>query len=268
MTKILFLQPHPDDLELNCGHVMQYLASSGKEIIVASLTKGEFGLPGPRYDKYKGDFLAKIRVRELEAALAIHGISSDKLMFFGYIDGFVPFNRKIVEKVASYLRREMPDVIFAPEPLYTYYPHIDHFNAGRIAFLCIFKGMLGYTPKLFFYSSLSPNYYFGFDDNGMMLTNKLLACHKTQFWLLNRIKLVYAPFARFFGRRIRWRYAEPFRQVFFDNAHVFKNKPGKIAWFMQYFFWRHLSWFFAKYPEKELQRVHKTQKARKMDNIA
>ncbi|HME53166.1 MAG TPA: PIG-L family deacetylase [Candidatus Lokiarchaeia archaeon] len=269
MAKFLLLQPHPDDLELNCGHVMHFLATSKKnhDIIVASLTKGEFGLPGPQYDKFKGPFLARVRERELQNALAIHGIAPDHLTFFGYVDGLVPFNRKIVDEVASYVRRERPDVIFAPEPRYTYYPHIDHFNEGRIVFHAIYTGMLGYTPKLYFYSSLSPNFYFGFDEAGMELTNALLACHKTQFWLLNRIKLVFKPLSMIFGRRIRWKYAEPFRQVFFLPQNAHRNKPGKIARLMLRFFWGHLSWFFAKYPEKEMQRVRDAQKARKLGNI-
>jgi LmbE family N-acetylglucosaminyl deacetylase len=243
---------------------MHYLAASKKhhEIIVVSLTKGEFGLPGPQYDKFKGDFLAKVRTRELENALAVHGITSDHLTFFGYVDGFVPFNHEIVKKIAGYLRKEKPDAIFAPEPRYTYYPHIDHFNAGRIVFYAIHAGLIGYTPKVYYYSSLSPNFYFGFDASGLQLTDSLLACHKTQFWLLNRVKFVYKPLSMIFGRRIRWKYAEPFRQVFFGKNTTQKNKPGKIAHLMLYFFWRHLTWFFAKYPEKELQRLKAAQKSR------
>ncbi|MHA1659940.1 MAG: hypothetical protein ACTSUT_12570, partial [Promethearchaeota archaeon] len=64
MVKIIFFQPHPDDLELKCGHIIHYLATKSKnkhDIRIASITKGEFGLPGAKYDKFKGDFLAKIR---------------------------------------------------------------------------------------------------------------------------------------------------------------------------------------------------------------
>ena len=68
MAKIIFSQAHPDDLEFNCAHLMHYIAIKSKQkynIKIASITKGEFGLPGAKYDKFKGKFLAKIRTREL-----------------------------------------------------------------------------------------------------------------------------------------------------------------------------------------------------------
>ena len=63
MVKIIFFQAHPDDLEHKCGHLMHYLATKSKKnnnIRIASMTRGEFGLPGPQYDKFKGNFLGKI----------------------------------------------------------------------------------------------------------------------------------------------------------------------------------------------------------------
>ncbi|MFX0004430.1 MAG: hypothetical protein ACFE9J_13180, partial [Candidatus Hermodarchaeota archaeon] len=63
MAKIVFFQAHPDDLEHKCGHIMNYLATKSKKkhiIKIASITKGEFGLPGPQYDKFKGELLGKI----------------------------------------------------------------------------------------------------------------------------------------------------------------------------------------------------------------
>ena len=89
MTKIIFFQAHPDDLEHKCGHLMHYLTIKTKKdysIKIASITKGEFGLPGPQYDKFKGDLLAKIRTRELFNAEKIHGIPPEKIDFFWYID--------------------------------------------------------------------------------------------------------------------------------------------------------------------------------------
>jgi LmbE family N-acetylglucosaminyl deacetylase len=259
LAKILFLQPHPDDLELNCAHIMHYLATSKKkhDIIVASITKGEFGLPGQEYNKFKGTLLARVRTRELETALSLHGITPEKLTFFDYVDGFVPFNRDIVAKMTAYITAERPDIVFAPEPTYTYYPHNDHTNTGRVIFHVINKGDIGYTPKLYFYSSFSPNFFFGFSEDGMALTERLLACHKTQYWLLNRIKLVYKPMAAVFGKKARWKYAEPFRQVYLKKENARKNEPWIFARIMSYWFWRHLFFFYAQYPEEELERAKK-----------
>lgn len=238
---------------------MHYLAISKRkhDVIVASITKGEFGLPGQVYNKFKGALLARVRERELAAAISLHGIPADKLIFFGYVDGFVPFNRDIVGKMTAYIKAERPDIIFAPEPMYTYYPHNDHTNTGRVIFHVINKGNIGYTPKLYYYSSLSANFFFGFDKAGMALTEKLLACHKTQFWLLNRIKLVYKPIAALFGMKVHWKYAEPFRQVYMRKENARKNTPRFFARVMSYWFWRHLSMFYAQYPAEELERAKK-----------
>jgi len=62
MIKIIFFQAHPDDLEHKYGHLLHYLATRSPkryEIKIASTTKGEYGLPGSQYDKFKGNILAK-----------------------------------------------------------------------------------------------------------------------------------------------------------------------------------------------------------------
>jgi len=54
---------------------------------------------------------------------------------------------------------------------------------------------------------------------------RLLACHKTQYWLLNRIKLIYkADGGPYLERRARWKYAEPFRQVYMKKENARKKR--------------------------------------------
>ncbi|MHA1723931.1 MAG: PIG-L family deacetylase [Promethearchaeota archaeon] len=158
---------------------------------VASVTLGEYGLPGAQYDKFKGPFLAKIRTRELKRALNIHGMPPENIHYFGYIDGFVPFNRKIVSQFANYLSEEKPNIIFGPEPIYTSYYHIDQVNTGKALYYCLNQGLIKPKPILYFYSTLSPNFYFGFKKKDLGLIEQLFACHKTQFWLINKLKWMY-----------------------------------------------------------------------------
>lgn len=265
MAKIIFFQAHPDDLEHKCGHIMHYLAtkSNNKYIIkIASMTKGEFGLPGAQYDKFKGDFLAKVRMRELFNAESIHGIPPENIEFFGYIDGFVKFNKDFIKKITVYLTREKPDIIFAPEALYTWYYHMDHVNTGRAIFYIIHNRLIDFTPILYFYTSLSPNFFFGFKKEDLALTYQLLACHKTQNWLLNYTTIPYKFTSRFAGRKIRgWKYAEPFRRVYFNKINLQKNKPSLIVRIFTHFFSK-LPWFKAKYPQDILLEL-KNKKGRK-----
>jgi LmbE family N-acetylglucosaminyl deacetylase len=259
MGKFLFVQPHPDDLELNCGQLLHFLSRKVDvaNIQVISVTKGEFGLPGPQYDKFKGKFLAKVRERELQNAMAIHGIPPENIFYFGYIDGYVPFNREIIEKFTQFLSQNRPDVIFAPEALYTDYVHNDHINSGRAVYYVLYHELIdNYTPKLYFYTTLWPNFYFPFKKEDYRITDQLLACHKTQFWLLNRMKLFNKIKARRSGMAVTgWKFAESYRKINYAkiNSHQNAEKiPFNVRLFYR-FYWAHKAWYDAKYPLSEVE---------------
>ncbi len=258
MTKVIFFQAHPDDLEHKCGHLMHYLATQNKKeyiIKIASMTRGEFGLPGPKYDKFKGEFLAKKRTKELNNAEKIHGIPPENVDFFGYIDGFVPFNREIVQKITEYLKREKPEIIIAPEAIYTWYYHQDHVNTGKVVFYIIYNKLINFVPKLYFFTSLSPNFYFGFKKEDFKLTDQLIACHETQRWLLNHTMIPYKPFSRWHGRKLNgWKYAEPYRFVYFNRANFLKNKPSFTVRVFSHFF-SGMPFFKAKYPQSIVTKL-------------
>jgi len=258
MTKYVFFQAHPDDLEVSCGQLMHHLGVRSKgrhEIRIVSVTKGEFGLPGPEYDKFKGDFLAEIRTRELCAAAAIHNIPPENLDFLGYTDGLVPFDRKFVGIVRNYLQDHRPDVVFAPDGLYTWYYHRDHVNSGRAVFYVIHNRMIDFVPRLYFYSTLSPNVFFPFHHEALEVTDRLIACHKTQIWLLHWMKHIIRPTALFAGLQARgWRYAEPYREAFFGDDSRERNKAGLPIRIFTHFF-SGMPFFQAKYPQEVLQKL-------------
>jgi LmbE family N-acetylglucosaminyl deacetylase len=260
MVKIIFFQPHPDDLEINCGHIIHYLATKSKSkhtIKIASITKGEFGLPGAQYDKFKGDFLAKIRIRELYNAQAVHGIPPENIDFFGYVDGLVELTLEFVNTIANYLKKEKPDIIFAPEAIYTSYYHMDHVNTGKAIFHCIHNRLINFQPILYFYGTLSPNLFFGFKKEAFTLIDRLLACHKTQYWLINYIKWTYKPKTRLAGRKLPgWNYAEKFRRVYFRESNLKKNRPSKVVKILSHWY-SSMPWFKAKYPQDILIMLKK-----------
>lgn len=260
MKKIIFVQPHPDDLELNCGHLMHFLANNSKKkyvIKVASTTLGEYGLPGAQYDKFKGDFLAKVRLNELQNALSIHGIPAENITYLGYIDGLVPFNEEIISTFVNYLKKEQPDIIFGPEAIYTSYYHLDHVNTGRVLFYCIHHDLIGCRPILYYYQTLSPNFYFGFKEEDFNLIDQLLACHKTQFWLINRVKIMYKPKSRIAGLSLGgWKYAEKYRRVYFNKKNQNKNKSSLRVKIRSHWY-SSMPWFQAKYPQDILKELNK-----------
>jgi len=260
LAKILFFQPHPDDLELNCGHLIHYLATKSKKkhiIKIASTTKGEYGLPGAQYDKFKGDFLAKVRTRELYNAQSIHGIPPENIHFFGYVDGLVEFTKEFINNIAGYLKMEKPDIIFAPEAIYTAYYHKDHVNSGKAIYYCIHNNLIDFAPTLYFYSTLSPNFFFGFKKKAFSLIDQLLACHKTQFWLINYATWTYKPKTRLAGRKLSgWKYAEKYRRVYFHKNNEKKNKPSLMVKILSHWY-SSMPFFRAKYPKDVLEMLKK-----------
>ena len=261
MAKFIFFQAHPDDLEFSCCQLMHYLNTKNKgkhTIKVASMTKGEFGLPA-NYDKYKGVPLAKVRARELLNALNVHKISPENIHFFGYIDGYVKFNNETIQSVRKYLEKERPDVIFGPEPMYTLYQHPDHVNTGKVLFFILYNKLIESIPKLFYFTALNPNYFFPFKEENIHLANKLLDIHQSQWWLTKYLKLVYWPISRFSGIKKRgwlfkgYKYTEPFRQVYFINKG--KNKPPFMTRIFTHFFKSHPQWFQANYPQDILEEL-------------
>lgn len=251
MRKIVFFQPHPDDLELKCAHLIHYLALKSDlkfDIKIAAITLGEFGLPGYIYDKFKGNFLANKRKKELLKAMSIHNINEEQIHFFGYWDGCVKFDFEFVKTILKYLEKEKPDIIFAPEAFYTSYYHDDHVNTGKAVYYILQKRLLNKKPKLYFYSTLSPNRYHGFNKRDLSLIDDLLQCHRTQFWLLNKAKILYKISARFSALQIiGYKYAEKYRRVYFSYDYPQKNKISYFAKMLSHWFasW---PWFKAKYP--------------------
>ncbi len=116
-------------------------------------------------------------------------------------------------------------------------------------FYVISNKLIDYTPNLYFYTSLSPNFFFGFRKKDLALTYNLIKCHKTQSWLLNWTMLPYRFTSRFAGRKLRgWKYAEPFRRVYFNKKNLKKNKASFLIRIFTHFY-SSLPWFKAKYPQ-------------------
>ncbi len=225
--RYVFFQAHPDDLELNCAHLMHHLARSGHDVRIASVTLGEWGLPGSRYDRLKGTSLARIRKEELSRAAAIHGIPAEKIDYLGYVDGFVRMNKRFVSHIASYLQELKPDVIVGPEPFYTWYYHMDHLNTGRAIYRVMKDGLADASAPVYFYTSMVPNAYFPVSSSDLDLTNRLIECHKTQFWLLKWMKYLVVPTELSAGLRVDgWTYAEPYRRVVFDDKSQGRCSTG------------------------------------------
>lgn len=150
--RILFLTPHPDDIEFACGSTEIELVEKGHEVILACLTADEYGTS--RND-FKGERISRIRRSEMREAAKVVGIH--KLYWLGYIDGYSRFDREAVERIKKFILRIDPDVIFAPDPFYTVDSHVDHISIAKIT-LYIWN-RLKKKPLYLMYYTHKPNYY-------------------------------------------------------------------------------------------------------------
>ncbi|MHA1855110.1 MAG: PIG-L deacetylase family protein [Promethearchaeota archaeon] len=221
--KYLFICAHPDDLEFSCGNLMYYLTQHKKEVEILSLSRGEFGIFDPNW---KGRNLGKIRTEELIRAARINGISADNVHFGNIIDGFIRFTKENIDLVISWINKLNPDIIFAPEPYFTYYWHDDHISAGKILYYIFTKLESRLNKKiraLYYYTTFKSNFSWPFND--VQHNYKALFEHKSQWWLLKWTKLFYPFEKRNFKKRKlgNWKMVERYRRISFYNKQPKAN---------------------------------------------
>jgi LmbE family N-acetylglucosaminyl deacetylase len=169
--KVLFLCAHPDDLEFSIPSMMITLAGNlektldstdkniqknlntiqyGRSLFVkkqkdsidgipefkiktACMTRGEMS----SFTEQIGSTLkaAKIRTKELKNSQQI--LTGKMPDFVGYFDGYVRVSETAIIKIKDYIMKLQPDIVIAPEPIYTWYHHPDHVRTGRIAYFAI-----------------------------------------------------------------------------------------------------------------------------------
>lgn len=240
--KIIFFQAHPDDLEFYCTHLLQYLIENKRyEVKIASLTRGEYGY-AEKNAYFKGKRLGELRTKELIKVETFRGMKASDIHFFNIIDGCVQFDIKTVQLMADYLNKERPDIIFACEPVNTYYRHPDHMRAGMNVYHALDKGHVKYgKPKLYFYSMIGGDFFWPFTKKEIPFANKLMYMHASQVHIWKNVGKLYKILAKAYGRNVDgWKYAEGYRRAYYgDKKH--KNTKlklsGRMFLLLNYKFW-------------------------------
>ncbi len=219
--RILFLNAHADDSEFCCGNT-EIMAAKKHEVHIACMTGDEYGTSR---DDFKGKRISQIREREMECAAKKVGA---KLYWFGFIDGYLPFNRRSFNALKDYIAKIKPDMIFAPEPLFTLDSHTDHVATGKLIYLVLKK--MKKPPLLLYFHSFKSNYYVPCLEWDKAL--ETLSCHVSQGmsrrgthfgWKLYR--LVYGIFTG--GHR----YGEGYRVVRFKTGESYFSPLKKLFFY-------------------------------------
>lgn len=226
--KILFLCAHPDDLEFSIPSIMITIAGKpisisqskdthlqktieeGRKLLTknkeqsettefrtktACMTRGEMS----SFTEITGSTIkaARIRTKELtESQLILTGKKPD---FVGYFDGYVRVTDDSINRIKEYIYKLQPNIVIAPEPIYTWYHHPDHVRTGRIAYYAIrrivkdkINGKIDKStiiPKLFYFQAIWNDWYFPRFLDHSRLIDMSLKCHKSQAGLLILAKI-------------------------------------------------------------------------------
>jgi LmbE family N-acetylglucosaminyl deacetylase len=126
---ILSVWAHPDDETYLCGGLMARAVRNGSRVVCVTATRGEHGSPDEQRWP-SGEQLAAIRTKELEAALAVLGVSEHH--WLDYPDGGCADvdDDEATARVAEIMTAVQPDTVltFGPDGMTG---HPDHISAGR-----------------------------------------------------------------------------------------------------------------------------------------
>lgn len=186
--RVLFIGPHPDDIEIGAGATAAKLAAQGKEICFLICIDGRYG-SGKAPEGVRGEALARLRQEEARRSAQVLGV--EDVRFLGLCDGGFYREEELLSGLASVIGDFGPELVFAPDPWVRSECHADHLNVGRAAMrLACFSPygdiMARYGAKaapvqaLALYMTARPNRFV--DTKGFHgAQDRAIACHESQF---------------------------------------------------------------------------------------
>jgi LmbE family N-acetylglucosaminyl deacetylase len=221
--RILFLCAHPDDSEFTSGNTEVMAAKQGHEVFIACMTSDEYGTTR---NAFKGKRIKQIRIREMERAARIIGA---KLDWLGFIDGYLPFNKKALSILKNYIEKVNPGIIFAPDPIFTLDFHPDHVNTGKLIYI-ILKQMKP-PPILLFFHTLKPNYFVPCLERKK--ARDAFACHVSQGFSRKGAQSAQTIMQLVYGIHIpNHFFAEGFRLILFKPTDNILSRIRKILYWI------------------------------------
>lgn len=215
---VLAIAAHPDDVELTCGGTLIKMAEKGYTVGVLDLTRGEMGTRGTPEE----------RLREAAAAARIMGVKIRSNL--GLPDARLEMNERYKIALAKVIREWQPHTVILP---YWESRHPDHYTAGRLGYEgCFLAGLkrLGISGephrpfKILYattYTDIRPTFAVDITQQFERRRKAILAYgsqfrpkpsqRKSKVYLpLDELESETSLIARYFGRMIGAKYAEPF----------------------------------------------------------
>jgi LmbE family N-acetylglucosaminyl deacetylase len=183
--RILVVCPHPDDAEFTCAGTCQEAVRLGWDVHELLMTSDEYGTPR---NEFKGKRIKRIRMAEMVAAAKEYGTNPDgspriHLHWFGEIDGYLPFNQAVLDRLYSFITELRPRVVLAPDSFFTMDYHNDHMRTGWLAYVAIKAMHAEQRPMLLLYHSTANDYYIPIRD--LEIQTRAWPRHRSQTTPLN-----------------------------------------------------------------------------------
>jgi len=191
--RALFIGPHPDDIEIGAGSTVSKLVKAGIEVSFIIVTDGGSG--SSDVNLLIDDL---VRSRRLEAINSAQSLGVTNIYFLNFPDGAKYDEWDVSIKLAEYLVKLNPDIVFCPDPELPSEIHPDHIktgNATKTAILMSFSHLamrrnmifvdttisLGLNKTLAYYYTHRPNQFVPVSKTDIALSYAAVLKHQTQF---------------------------------------------------------------------------------------
>jgi len=190
--RVLFFAPHADDIEMGAPFMCLEALKLGNNVIEVIMTMDEYGCST---NDFKGERIKRVRIHEMEKAADVYKKYTGnqiKLIWAGFIDGFLPLNKISLNFVLDIIRKEKPDIIFAPDPWYAIDFHRDHLNTARLVYFALKRLKKSELPKrVFFFYSFKTNISIRIRFKDVKIAIESMSQHKSQISPLHSKLLLF-----------------------------------------------------------------------------
>ena len=125
---VVFIGPHPDDIEIGCGAFVSLLKRKGAKVTFIVVTDGGCGIV-KECDTIP--YLIEVRKKEQEEACKV--LKIDHLHMLNFPDGGEYNENDVAKEIAKLLVLYNPDLVVAPDPNLLNEIHPDHLRTGKAA---------------------------------------------------------------------------------------------------------------------------------------
>lgn len=232
--RVLFIGPHPDDIEIGAGATARKLVKQGAEVFFLIATDGGAGTSDPQMT---APTLAAIRKEEAKAAGDYLGVKAVEVLDFP--DGGPYDLETLTTQIVRQIILIKPDAVFAPDPMLLTETHPDHLKVGEAARRAVTVSQARNSilsrgidldkntilptniSLLYFYSS-RPNIFIPIKSDELEAKFAAINLHKSQIDASFEGIFFYLDYkAKSFGKNAKAKYAEGFYALGPVHQHCF-----------------------------------------------